>query len=140
MAGNTFPRIRLFQNDGTTLVFEFALVTDINDFQDPITFSEHLSLRGQGSIVSEGSTAPWDLNLTFILQGADYEDLVAQMDSLLSTIVTNTQYVLRVDLTISTTKVYKVKRLQSFDFPLDNRKKRVNFQTVNLILRSNSWA
>ena len=140
MAGNTFPRIRLFQNNGTTLVFEFALVTDINDFQDPITFSEHLSLRGQGSIVSEGSTAPWDLNLTFILQGADYEDLVAQMDSLLSTIVTNTQYVLRVDLTISTTKVYKVKRLQSFDFPLDNRKKRVNFQTVNLILRSNSWA
>ena len=140
MAGNTFPRIRLFQNNGTTLVFEFALVTDINDFQDPITFSEHLSLRGQGSIVSEGSTAPWDLNLTFILQGTDYEDLVAQMDSLLSTIVTNTQYVLRVDLTISTTKVYKVKRLQSFDFPLDNRKKRVNFQTVNLILRSNSWA
>ena len=135
-----FPRLKLYQSDGTTLVYEFENVTDINDFQDPIRFSEHTSLRGQGSIISEGSQAPWDLNLTFILQGIDYEDLVAQMASILTTIVKNTKYVLRVDLTASTTKDYKVKRLQSFNFPLDNRKKRVNFQIAQIILRTDSWA
>ncbi len=134
-----FPRFKLFQNDGTTLVYEFERVTETNDFQDPVTFSEHLSLRGQGSIISEGSISPWDLNLTFVLQGDDYEDLVAQMNSLLTTIETNTEYILKIDLTSSTTKNYNVKRLQSFAFPLNNGKKRVNFQTSNIILRVDSW-
>jgi len=44
-----------------------------------------------------------------------------------------------VDLTPSTTKDYKIKRLQSFDFPLNSRKKRVNFQNVNAIFRVLSW-
>ncbi len=135
-----FPRFRLYDSTGVSLIYEFDNVTDINDFQDPITFSEHTSLRGQGSIISEGSQAPWDLNLTFILQGTDYEDLVAQLNSLLTTIVKNTKYVLRVDLTVSTTKDYKIKRLESFIFPLNNRKKRVNFQTAQIILRVDSWA
>jgi hypothetical protein len=139
MAG-TFPRFRLYQNNGTTLVYEFEKVTDINDFQDPFTFVEHTSLRGQGSIISEGSNAPWDMNLTFILIDEDYEGLVAQINALTTTIVKNTQYVLKVDLTNSTTKDYKVKRLESFVFPLDRRKKRVTLQTVNLVLRVDSWA
>ena len=139
MAG-TFPRFRLYQQNGTTLVYEFDCVTEINDFQDPTTFTEHLSLRGQGSIISEGSNAPWDLNLSFMLIDDDYEALVAQINSLLSTIVKNTKYILKVDLTSSTTKDYKVKRLQSFTFPLNNNKKRVNFQTVNGIFRVDSWA
>jgi hypothetical protein len=139
MAG-TFPRFRLYQSNGTTLVYEFESTTNIDDFQDPATFTEHTSLRGQGSIISEGSNAPWDLNLTFVLQGADYEDLVAQINSLLATIVKNTKYILKVDLTSSTTKNYKIKRLESFSFPLINRKKRVTWQTVNLILRVDCWA
>lgn len=139
MAG-TFPRFRLYDSTGTSLIYEFESVTDINDFQDPSTFTEHISLRGQGSIISEGSDAPWDLNLTFILQGTDYEDLVAQQKSLLTTIIKNTKYVLKVDLTSSTTKDYKVKRLESFLFPLINRKKRVTWQTVNSILRVDCWA
>lgn len=139
MAG-TFPRFRLYENDGTTLVYEFEKVTEINDFQDPKTFSEHISLRGQGSIISEGSQAPWDLNLTFVLIDSDYENLVAQIDALLTTMEFDTQYVLKVDLTTSTTKDYKVKRLQSFTFPLVNAMKRVTYQTVNSVWRVNSWA
>lgn len=135
-----FPRFRLYDSTGISLIYEFEFTTDINDFQDPTTFSEHISLRGQGSIISEGSDEPWDLNLSFIITGNDYEDLIAQMNSLLSTISKNTKYVLRIDLTASTTKDYKVKRLLSFDFPLNNRKKRVNFQTVNAIFRVDCWA
>jgi hypothetical protein len=139
MAG-TFPRFRLYQSNGSTLVYEFDCVTSIDDWQDPITFSEHTSLRGQGSIISEGATAPWDLNLSFILTGDDYEDLSAQINSLLSTIVKNTKYILKVDLTPSTTKEYKLKRLQSFSFPLTDRKKRVNIQTVEATFRVDCWA
>jgi hypothetical protein len=140
MAG-TFPRIRLYNSTGVSLIYEFENVTDINDWQDPITFAEHASLRGQGSIISEGSNAPWDLNMSFVLIDDDYEALVSQMSSILSTIVKNTKYILKVDLTASTTKDYKVKRLQSFVFPLNNNnKKRVNFQTVNGIFRVDSWA
>lgn len=136
----TFPRFRLYDSTGVTVIYEFDCVTDINDFQDPINYVEHSSLRGQGSIISEGSQEPWDLNLTFVLRDEDYEGLVAQIDSLLTTIIKNTKYVLKVDLTSSTTKSYKVKRLQSFEFPLNNNKKRVTFQTVNIIFRVDAWA
>lgn len=142
MAGATFPRFRLYQNDGTTLVFEFDLVTDWGDspFLDPITFTEHLSLRGQGSIISEGSQAPFDFPLEFLLIGDDYEDLVDQMNALPNTIVTNTQYVLRIDLTPSTTKDLKVKRLSSILFPITSSLKVVKHQTGNIIFRVNSWS
>lgn len=135
-----YPFFKLYQSDGSTPVYTFDNMLSMDDFQDPFTFSEHTSLRGQGSIISEGSDAAWDMNISFMLTGDDYDDLVSQMNSLLTTIAKNTKYVLRVDLTPSTTKIYKVKRLQSFAFPLENRKKRVNFQTTNLILRVASWA
>ena len=135
-----YPFFKLYQSDGSTLVYNFDNMLSLDDFQDPFTFAEHISLRGQGSIISEGSDAPWDMNISFMLTGDDYDDLVSQMNSLLTTIAKNTKYVLKVDLTSSTTKIYKVKRLQSFVFPLDNKKKRVNFQTVNAILRVASWA
>ncbi len=135
-----FPRFRLYQSNGTTLVYEFEYVLDIEDWKDPFTFIEHTSLRGQGSIISEGSDEAWDLPLSFMLIDDDYDGLTAKIESLLSTIVKNTKYVLRVDKTPSTTKDYKVKRLESFSFPLNNKKKRVNFQTVNVIFRVDCWA
>ncbi len=143
MAGATFPRFRLYQSDGTTLVYEFALVLNWGNspFLDPITFTEHLSLRGQGSIISEGSQAPFDFLLQFLLTGDDYENLVSQMNSLPTTIITNTQYVLRIDLTTSTTKDLKVKRLSSILFPVTNTKNKVNtFQQGNITFRTDAWA
>jgi len=134
-----FPKFRLYQTDGSTLVYEFVYVIDINDFQDPSSFVEHTSLRGQGSIISPGSEESWDLNITFILKGVNYADLVAQMNSLQTTIVNFTKYILKVDLTPSTTKNYKCLRLQSFQFPLDRVTKRTNIQTVQLSLRVGAW-
>ena len=141
MAG-TFPRFRLFQNNGTTLVFEFDKVIDWGNapFQDPITFSEHISLRGQGSIISEGSQAPFDFILNFIFSGVDYEDLAGQMNTLSTTIAKNTQYILKIDLTASTTKDLKVKRLSPILFPITTRKKVVTFQEGAITFRVDSWA
>ena len=143
MAGNTFPRFRLYQSDGTTLVYEFSLVLDWDNspFQDPITFSLHKSLRGQGGIVSEGSQDSFDFPLNFMLTGTDYKDVVSQMNTLPTTILNNTKYVLRIDLDeVGTTKDLKVLRLSSILFPVTTRKKVVNFQEGIITFVVNVWA
>jgi hypothetical protein len=139
MAG-TFPRFRLYASDGVTLVHEFDNVTEINDFQDPASFVEHTSLRGQGSIITEGSSSAWDMNLTFMLIGSDYEDLVSKIETVIGDIDKFTKYILKIDKTPSSTVDYKVMRLSSVEFPLDARKKRVNFQKGIITFRVDSWA
>lgn len=139
MAG-TFPRFRLYQSDGSTLVYNFENTISINDFQDPSTFVEHTSLRGQGSIITEGTNEPWDLNLEFVIISTDYETLVALINALPTTIAKFTKYILKVELTSGgSTKDYKVMRLNSITFPLVNAKKRVTFQTTNIQLRVDTW-
>lgn len=142
MAG-TFPRFRLYESDGSTPVFEFDSVVDWGQspFEDPGSFSEHTSLRGQGSIISDGADLPWDLELNFVLIEADYEALVAIMTVLPTTIAKNTNYILKVDLTSSTTKDLKVKRLVPIRFPSGTRKKKVQtFADGFIVFRVDSWA
>ena len=137
----SFPRIRLFEEDGTTLVYEFEFVTNIEDNQDPANFIEHQALRGQGSIISEGSDSAWNLPMDFVLQGDDYEDITSQIDTLKSAVVKFTKYILKVEKTSGgATQDYKIMRLESFLFPLGNRRKRVNIQRVQSIFRVDCWA
>lgn len=136
-----YPSIKLYASNGVTLIYNFQYVREINDWQDPANFTLHESLRGQGSHVSEGSNNTWELNLNFILQGEDYEDLVAQMESLQSSIAKFTKYILKVEKVIGgATKDYKVMRVNSFEFPLDRRKKRVNLQTVLVTFLVDTWS
>jgi hypothetical protein len=142
MAG-TFPRFRLYESDGSTPVYEFDSVVDWGDspFEDPITFAEHTSLRGQGSIISDGADQSWDLPLQFVLIEADYEALVALQNVLPSTIVKNKKYILKIDLTDSTTKDLKVKRLTPIRFPSGTRRKKlVTFADCFITLRVGTWA
>ena len=137
---SAFPTYKLYASNGITLIYEFENVIGINDFQDPSTFIEHTSLRGQGSIITEGTTAPWDLKVDFILTADDYEALVALLNALPTTVVKFTKYILKVQLTSGTTKDYKVKRLESFQFPIGNDlRKRVTFQTSSINLRVDTW-
>lgn len=142
MAG-TFPRFRLYASDGSTPVYEFENVVDWGEspFEDPITFVEHTSLRGQGSIISDGADEAWDLPLQFVLIDDDYKALVAIMNTLPTTIAKNTKYILKIDLTDSTTKDLKVKRLTPIRFPSGTRKKKVTtFADGFIALRVGSWA
>ena len=66
-----------------------------------------------------------ELPLEFYLTGNDYEDLIAQEENITNLIQKNVKYVLRVDLTISTTKDLKVKRLIPIRFPITNDKSKV---------------
>ncbi len=132
-------KYRLYDSTGLSLVYTIPLVQTDNGPQDPKDFVEIEGLRGVGSIIITGSTQAWDLELTFILQGTDYQDLIAQMDALETTIVPQTKYLLKIDRTASTTKNYNVMRLKPFEF-LEGDDFRNTYQEVKVIFRVNSWS
>jgi hypothetical protein len=140
----SFPKFILYESDGVTPVYEFDCILDWGNspFQDPKNFVEHVGLRGQGSIIIEGSEAPWDFTMRFFLKDVDYESLVAQMKSVISTIEFNTKYILKIDLTSGgSTEDLKVKRLNPVDYPPStNGKKVIDNQIGNISFRVNSWS
>jgi hypothetical protein len=93
-------------------------------------------MRGQGSLIIPGSTAAWDLELSFYLCAANYEALIAKMDTLESTIVMNTPYVLKIGRTPSTTKNYNVKRVLPIQW---DTSKRIRSQRGIITFRVASW-
>ncbi len=118
-------------------IYTISFVQTDNSPQDPGKFVELNSFRGQGSIVVDGgNAAPWDLILDFVLQGTDYEDLIAKMDAVENTILKNTKYVLKIDRTSSTTKDYKIKRIESISWRED---RRTTIQHGTIIFKVNSW-
>jgi len=132
-----FPvKYKLYDSTGVSLIYTFPNVQSDNSPQDPKDYVEIEGLRGTGSIIIPGSTQAWDLILNFVLFEDDYEALIAAMDNLKSTIVINTQYVLKIDRTLSTTKNYNVRRLKPFNFIEGFR---TDYQEVICTLRANSW-
>jgi len=130
------PSYKLYASDGSTLVYTFNFVTADNGPQDPFRFTEINGMRGQGSIIVPGSESAWDLNLDFWLIGANYEALIALMDSLQSTIVFNTKYVLKIDRTPSTTVNYNVKRITPIKWDASSR---YYSQKGTISFRVGSW-
>lgn len=131
-----FPKYNLYASNGSTLIYPFEFILSDNSPIDAFQFTEITGFRGQGSIIIGGSTQPWDLTLTFFLRGTDYADLIANMDEVESIIVLNTQYVLKIDRTISTTKNYNVKRIAPIQWADTNR---VRYQKGIITFRVNSW-
>ena len=133
------PSYVLSNESETAIIYTIPIVYRDNSPQDPFNYVEHISLRGQGSIIVPGSDkASWDLTLNFILQGNDYEDLISKMDTMESTIAKNTRYVLKIGRTSSTTKDYNVKRLTSISW--DETSRRIKFIRGKITLRVNSWS
>lgn len=134
------PTFKLYASNGSTLVYTFDYVTDETGlWDDPVTYSEHTSLRGQGSIISEGSLSPFDLSLTFVLKGDDYYDLTSKIDNVQTKIVKFTPYVLKVSKTISTVRSINVKRVLPILFPYTYKQKRVQIQNGIVTFRALSW-
>lgn len=119
-------------------IYTIPFIQADNSPQDPGKFVELNSFRGQGSIVVDGGdTAPWDLELDFVLQGTDYEDLIAKMDAVENIILKNTKYFLKIDRTSSTTKDYKVKRIEPIIWAND---RRTTIQHGTITFRVGAWA
>jgi len=131
-----FPKYKLYASDGLTSVYPFDYILSDNSPINTLRFTEITGFRGQGSIIIGGSTQPWDIELTFFLQAADYSSLISKMDSVESTIALNTPYILKIDRTIATTKDYHVKRLTPIRWENTNR---VRYQRGTITFRVNSW-
>ena len=131
------PSYIIYANDGATPVYDIEYVQGDNSPQDPKNYITHIGVRGQGSIIAEGSDESWDLIIDFLLHGDDYEDLIAKIDTMETTIVKNTEYYLKIGRTSSTTKDYKVKRLVPIQW---SASRRVFTQRGQLILKVDSWA
>jgi hypothetical protein len=131
-----YPKYKLYASDGITLVHQFEAVIADNSPSDPTRYTEVEGIRGQGSIIIAGSLQAWDLSLTIHLHAADYAALIAKMDSLESTIVPMTPYVLKIDRTISTTKDYNVKRISPISW---DDSKRFSYINGVITFRVLSW-
>jgi len=131
-----FPKYKIYASDGLTLIYTFNAVINDNSPKDVKKGYEVEGSRGQGSIHVPGSDASWDLVLRFHLHGDDYQGLISLMDTLQTTIVMNTHYILKIDRTPSTSQTYHVMRKQPIEW--DNSQ-RVTFQFGTIIFRVNSW-
>jgi len=132
------PKYVVWNSTDTAEIYTITFVQGDNSPQDPGKFVELNSFRGQGSIIVEGGdTAPWDLVLDFVIQGNDYEDLIAKMDAVEATILKNTKYILKIDRTISTTKEYKVKRIEPVVFRPGERRLTIAHGTITFHV--NTW-
>ena len=130
------PSYKLYAQDGITLVYTFDAILDDNSPQDPKKGYEVENIRGQGSIHISGSEASWDLSLRFHLSGTNYEDVIAKMDTLKNTILMDTNYVLKIDRTSSTTQNYNVMLKQSIAW---DSGKRVRYQQGSITFRIHAW-
>jgi len=132
------PTYILWNSTETAQVYTIEYVLEDNSPKDPGNYIELSGLRGQGSIIIQGTDkAPWDLSLKFVLCGTDYEALIAKMDLMEATIAKNTAYVLKIGRTSSTTKDYNVKRILPIEW---DSGRRYNIQYGILTLRVNSWS
>lgn len=133
------PQFTLWSSDGLTKLYTFSAVQDTNLPQTPTDNIVITNLRSAGGIVISGGLKPFEANLIFWLFADTYEDIISAIDTLVSTIPTNTAFLLRYDKTPSTYYQYPVKRILDFEWTNVSRDLRNYRQEVTLKLLANSW-
>jgi hypothetical protein len=131
------PRFRLYAADGTTPVYEFLHVQGISGWQtDNPANIEISNLRSQGSINIPGGDKSVDLSLQGILLAADYEALTTLVFALTSAVVNNTNYVLKIDKSPSSTEAIRVKRVVGVVW---EESQRLTMQKYTCTFKTLSW-
>jgi len=130
------PKIKLYASNGVTLLYTFPVVQSINAPRVIKKNSVVEGIRGQGCIVIPGSSASWDLEINGIFLADNYSALVSLMDTLESTVIMFTNYILVFDKTIATSYTYNVQRIEPIEYP---QSFRVNFQDYIVRLKVGAW-
>jgi len=133
------PTFKLYSSDGVTLQYTFPIVQDTNEPSDPYDYVKVDGLRGIGSLIIPGSAQSWTLNLTFVIQGEDYEDLMQKVDDLNTTVEMFTPYILKIDRSQSSTKDYRVKRIVPFAITNTAENYRIDTAIISASFLVNSW-
>jgi hypothetical protein len=130
------PRFRLYASDSSTLIYEFEYVQNITNWltENPSNI-EITNLRSQGSINIPGGQKSVDLILQGVLIAADYDALTTKIFSLETTVLSNTNYVLKLDKTSSTTDNIHVIRAEGIKWEDSQRttmiKYTITFKTLS---------
>ena len=133
------PTFSLWNSAGSTKLYQFFAVNYTNAPQSVKNLVKVSNLRGKGEIVIDGGTAPWELELRFALIGDDYTEVTSLIDTLESTILLNTPYLILIDKTISTFYQYNVKRTEPFTYTDIENDLRNNIQKVTSRFDVNAW-
>ena len=130
------PTFQLLASNGTTPVYTFDYIINRNY---PNENPRHIALtnnRGVGEIIIPQGKGAWDYLLEGVLLASFYSALETKKASLLSTVLTNTRYVLRVDTSPTTYADFKVMRLSSIEWGNTNHN---TYQYFTIILRVDTW-
>lgn len=130
------PRFILYAADGVTVIYEFEHVQNITNW--PTTNPSNIeitNLRSQGSINIPGGDKSVDITLQGILIATDYTDLTSKLFSLETTVLANTNYILKLDKSSTTHDDIHVKMVTGIKWEnslrLNNLKYEVIFKTLS---------
>jgi hypothetical protein len=132
------PQIRLYNAAGDTLVYTFKVEESPNLIPASAVgkSTEHKGPRGIGSTNIDMGVDSWDLQLECYLNAVDYTAVTTLLNTLFSTVLPNTAYVLKIDSSVSTTWDYRVKLIQPINAPA---KRRTGLQRYTVIFKVNAW-
>jgi hypothetical protein len=136
---NWIPTFELYDSTGSDLIWTFFAVDDTNIPQAPVDTVTITNFRSSGAIVIAGGDKPFEGSLHFWVVGSGYTDVMGQIDTLLSSIVINTPYTLKIGTSASTTISYNVKRTQDFVWGNVARDLRNYRQEITVKLLCNAW-
>ncbi len=133
------PSFKLYMSDGSTPLYTIADVIGIVGWPDkdnPTSVSLK-NLRSKGEISIPGGDDSYDIIFHARLGATGYANLISQFNTLQSTIVSNTHYVLKCDLTVSTTDDINI--IRKAKLRIEDRGNLNKFLYYFLTLRANSW-
>jgi len=134
------PSHKVYQSDGVTLIYTIEDVIR----REPMLnisvpdFVEHKNIRSAGSIIIPGGNQPYDITIYARLAASNYEGLMTAFESMQTLIAVNTNYVLKIDKSSTTTEDVNVMRLQPIVVDT-GRGNLTRFLYYTLTLRAGVW-
>ena len=131
------PSVILYAANGTTPVYTFTYVQNLPDWQtDNPSNIEITNLRSQGSINIPGGDKSADITVQGILIADDYTALTTAVFALTAAIVANTNYVLKIDKSPSSSESIRVKRVVGIKW---DESKRTTMIKYTVTFKTLSW-
>ena len=131
------PTFKLYAANGSTLLYTFQYVQNITGWpSDQPSNIEITNLRSQGSINIPGGLKSYDITIQGILSAVDYTALTTAIFGLQSGIAPNTNMVLTIDKSSTSTESIHVTRILPIIF---EQSFRTTFQKYSVTFKALAW-
>lgn len=131
------PEFKLYAADGVTLVYQFQYVQNVTNWLTENPSNVEISnLRSQGSINIPGGQKSVDLTIQGVLCADGYTALTTAIFALNDAIVANTNYVLKLDKSPTSSDSIRVKRVLGIKW---EDSQRLNLIKYEVTFKTLSW-